>query len=172
MDTMLTDLLGFSRVSQQRLELSSVSLETTFESALTRLQQDIQEKGARVENAGPWPSVLAHEATLVQIILNLMSNALKFVPPNVPPAIRLRTEERAEFIRVWVEDNGIGIAPDHQEQIFRLFTRLRGDKYPGTGIGLAIVRKGIERMGGQAGVESAPDEGSRFWFDLKKAPKV
>jgi signal transduction histidine kinase len=70
---------------------------------------------------------------------------------------------------VWVEDNGIGIAPEHQEQIFRLFTRLHRDAYGGTGVGLAIVQKSIERMGGRVGVESAPDQGSRFWFELRKA---
>ena len=68
-----------------------------------------------------------------------------------------------------MEDNGIGIAAAHQEQIFRLFSRLHGDKYGGTGIGLAMVKKGIDRMGGQVGIESAPDQGSRFWFELKKA---
>ena len=74
-------------------------------------------------------------------------------------------------IRVWVEDNGPGIAPDHQGQIFRLFTRLDGEKYAGTGIGLAIVQKGVERMGGRAGVESIPGQGSRFWFEFKKAER-
>ena len=83
--------------------------------------------------------------------------------------IRLRTEERAEFICIWVEDNGPGIAPEHQSQIFRLFTRLDGEKFPGTGLGLAIVQKGVECMGGRVGVESAPGQGSRFWFELRKA---
>jgi signal transduction histidine kinase len=172
MDAMLGDLLGFSRISQQRLELSPVNLEGIVEPILARLQKDIQEKTARVESSGPWPGVLAHEATLVQVMFNLLSNALKFVPPNTPPVIRLRAEERAEFVRVWVEDNGIGIAPDHQDIIFKLFMRLHGEKYQGTGIGLAIVRKGIERMGGQVGVESTPNEGSRFWFELRTAQRV
>lgn len=173
MDAMLSGLLSFSRVSQQHLELGPVNLEATIESALSQLQKDIQDKHARVERgSGPWPNVLAHEATLVQVLLNLLSNSLKFIPPNVRPVIRLRTEEQAEFVRLWVEDNGIGIAPDHQEQIFRLFARLRGDQYPGTGIGLAIVRKGVERLGGQVGVDSAPNAGSRFWVDLRKAPQV
>ena len=98
-----------------------------------------------------------------------MSNAMKFIRPDMPPVVRLRAEERAEFIRVWVEDNGIGIAPEYQDQIFRLFTRLHGEKYPGTGIGLTIVQKGVERMGGRVGVESTPAQGSRFWFELRKA---
>ena len=169
MDALLSDLLAFSRISQQRVELTSVNLETVVESVLSRLQKDIQEKNARVESSGPWPVVLAHEPTLAQVLFNLASNALKFVAPDVPPLVRLRAEEQAEFIRVWVEDNGPGIAPDHQDQIFRLFTRLDGEKYAGTGIGLAIVQKGVERMGGRVGVESAPGQGSRFWFELRKA---
>jgi signal transduction histidine kinase len=171
MDAMLRDLLAFSRISQQRVELSSLDLETVVQSVLCRLQKDIEEKNARVESSGPWPVVLAHQPTLAQVLFNLTSNALKFVAPDVPPVVRLRAEEQAGFIRVWVEDNGPGIAPDHQGQIFRLFTRLDGDKYAGTGIGLAIVQKGVERMGGRAGVESIPDQGSRFWFELKKAER-
>jgi signal transduction histidine kinase len=136
---------------------------------LSRLQYDIQERSARVENSAPWPAVLAHEATLIQILFNLVSNALKFAAPDVRPLVRLRTEEQGAFIRVWVEDNGIGIEPDYRDQIFKLFTRLNGEKYPGTGIGLAIVQKGAERMGGRVGVESAASQGSRFWFELRKA---
>jgi len=94
---------------------------------------------------------------------------LKFTRPEVPPQVRLRAEKQGEFIRVWVEDNGPGMAVAHQVQIFRLFTRLEGEKYEGTGIGLAIVHKGVERMGGRVGVESAPGQGSRLWFELRPA---
>jgi signal transduction histidine kinase len=169
MDALLCDLLAFSRVSQRRVELHAVSLEKVVTAVTSRLQATIQEKNARVESPGPWPNVLAHESTLSQVVFNLASNALKFSRPGVAPLVWLRTEERAQVIRVWVEDNGVGIAPAHQGQIFSLFTRLNGEKYPGTGIGLAIVQKGVERMGGSVGVECQPQHGSRFWFELRKA---
>jgi len=169
MDSLLGDLLAFSRVSQQLVELTSVNLETVVKSVSSRLQKDIHEKNARVKSSGPWPAVLAHEPTLIQVLFNLVSNALKFVAPDVSPLVHLRAEERGGFIRVWVEDNGIGIAPDHQDQVFHVFTRLQGEKFQGTGIGLAIVQKGIERMGGRVGVESVPGRGCRFWFELRKA---
>lgn len=169
MDAMVKDMIAFSRISQQRIESTSVSLKTVFDLVLADIKENIQESNARIESPGPWPVVLANQAIFVGLLSHLVSNALKFAGPEVPPLVRLRTEDRAEFIRVWVEDNGCGIAPGYQEQIFRLFTRLEGDKYPGTGVGLAIVQKGIERMGGRVGVESAPGHGSRFWLELRKA---
>jgi two-component system, chemotaxis family, CheB/CheR fusion protein len=169
MDALLMDLLTFSAIAQQRVELTPVNLEGVVQSVLSHLEKEIQEKNARMEIVGAWPAVLAHKTTLGQVLTNLVGNALKFAAPGVSLVVRLRTEERAEFVRVWVEDNGIGIAPDHQDQIFQLFTRLHGDKFPGTGLGLAIVQKGIERMGGSVGVESTPGQGSRFWFELRKA---
>ena len=169
MDALLADLLAFSRLSQQRMELVPLNLETVVRSVVSRLEKEMQEKKAKVEILAPWPDVLAYEPMLAQVLLNLVSNALKFVPPDVPPLIRLRAEAHGRLVRVWVEDNGIGIAPEHQEQIFRPFLRLHGERYGGTGIGLAIVQKGIERMGGRIGVDSAAGRGSRFWFELPKS---
>ncbi|HEX3720756.1 MAG TPA: chemotaxis protein CheB [Verrucomicrobiae bacterium] len=179
MDFLLADLLAFSRVSQGPIDLVPVDLGALAKAVVSRLEKEIQEKNARIEMVGPWPTALAHEQTLGQVLFNLLSNSLKFTAPNTPAVVKVRAEEisrsdgdrngEENWVRVWVEDNGIGIAPEHQGQIFRVFTRLHGEHYPGTGIGLAIVQKGVERMGGRVGLESAPGQGSRFWFELRKA---
>jgi PAS domain S-box-containing protein len=169
MDALLEDLLAFSRVSQQNVVLTPLALKTVVAETVDRLKEEIQRSNAIIEMTGDWPSVLAHEATLGQVLNNLISNAIKFVEPAIQPVVRLWTEPRGEMVRIWVADNGIGIASQYHEHIFQLFTRLCGKAYPGTGLGLAIVQKGIERMGGSVGVESRLGTGSHFWFELRKA---
>jgi signal transduction histidine kinase len=132
----------------------------------------IRSAGATVEVEGPLPDVLAHPPTLTQAAINLLSNAIKFVPQGRAPRIRIWAEAGDGRVRLWVEDNGIGIEPAHQERVFQPFQRLHGvESYPGTGIGLAIVRRSIERMGGRSGVVSGPGEGSRFWIELRPAQR-
>ncbi len=169
MDHLLADLLAFSRVSQQKIELQPVPLADAVQDAIVACDQDITRRGARVESIPPWPSVFAHAATLRQVLVNLITNALKFTSDR-PPVVRLHCEERDEgIVRVWIEDNGIGIEPEYRDRIFQVFQRLHSSEYEGTGIGLAIVKKGVERMGGQVGVESTPDVGSKFWVELVNA---
>lgn len=99
----------------------------------------------------------------------MITNGIKFVHANVHPVIHIWTEQRGEYIRLWIEDNGIGIASEHQERIFQVFERLHGiESYFGTGIGLAIVKRGVESLGGKVGVSSALNQGSRFWIELPK----
>jgi len=176
MDKLLLDLLAYGRILNGEMELGPVEMEKAWQAALFQAADHVKRSGAHIEVMGPMPLVRAHEATLGQCLTNLLSNAVKFVAPGVQPRIRLRVEEVAAasdqhetYIRLWIEDNGIGIAPEHQERAFRVFERLYGTRYPGTGIGLSIVRKGIERMGGRVGLESVPGQGSRFWMDLRKA---
>jgi signal transduction histidine kinase len=138
--------------------------------ALSQLEMEVQQKRAKIAIEGPFPPILAHAAIFRQVMVNLVSNGIKFVTAGVHPEVRIRSEVNDSGVRLWVEDNGIGIAAEHQERIFRVFERLHeADSYPGTGIGLAIVCKGVERMGGQVGVQSAPGQGSRFWLQLAKA---
>ena len=101
---------------------------------------------------------------------NLLGNALKFMPNGRKPEVRVRAEIKQDTARIWVEDNGIGVPADQREKIFGLFQRLhRADQYAGTGVGLAIVKRAVEKMGGKTGLESEPGVGSRFWIDLPLA---
>ena len=104
---------------------------------------------------------------LTQVLENLLTNALKFVAPGVTPNVWIRTESGDGVVRLWVEDNGIGIAPADHARIFRGFERLHPQsQYPGSGVGLSIVQRAVERMGGRVGLESDPDRGSRFFIEL------
>jgi signal transduction histidine kinase len=170
MDALICDLLAYSRLSRADLDLRPVSLQLVVVDVLSQLGAELQQRGAQVVVAGPLPEVIGHRTTLAQVITNLLANAIKFVTRGASPEVQVWAEERDQWVRLWIEDNGIGIAPEHHERIFRVFERLHGmETYPGTGIGLAIVHKGVERMKGQVGVESEVGKGSRFWLELQKA---
>jgi PAS domain S-box-containing protein len=170
MDALIQDLLAYSRLVRTEIALDPVSLETVVDEACGSLEREVKELGGEIAVERPLGRVLAHRAVLGQIVGNLLTNALKFTRPEAPPRVRIHAERAPGRVRLWVEDNGIGIAAEHRERIFRAFERLHGlQQYPGTGIGLAIVQKGALRLGGQAGVESEPGTGSRFWVDLREA---
>jgi signal transduction histidine kinase len=143
-------------------------LEAAWAAAVEQNEQAISESKALIEVNSPLPEVLAHETVLAQVLANVLSNALKFVQPGVIPHVRFRVETRPESIRLWIEDNGIGIAKEHHERVFRVFERLNEKQFPGTGIGLSIVRKGVERMGGRVGIHSQVGGGSQVWIDLPR----
>lgn len=180
MDTLVQDLLFYSRLSRTDLRLQPVDLSAVLTDVLTQLEMTIVEQQAEIRLAEPFPHVIGHHATLVQMVTNLMTNAMKFVAPGVQPYVQVWAEiipastaqkaEEGRCVRLWVEDNGIGIAPEEHERVFQIFERLHGiEAYPGTGTGLAIVRKGAVRMGGWAGIESSPGQGSKFWIELPQA---
>lgn len=164
MDGLIQELLAYGRLSRAQIVPQRVDLSSALAEALGQVEGLA---GPRLTVEEPLPAVSANRTVLVQVLANLLSNAVKFVPPGAEPSVRIWAEPRDGRVRLWVEDEGIGIAPEHQERIFDVFERLHGaDTYPGAGIGLAVVRKGMERMGGSAGVESEPGRGARFWIEL------
>jgi signal transduction histidine kinase len=170
LDSLIQDLLLYSRIAHRNLDLSAVDTHQAIHDALAQLEAAVRDAQATVGLVDPILPVTAHYGTLVQVLGNLLSNAIKFVPPGVKPQVQVGMEQDGSTARLWIRDNGIGIAPEFQERIFRVFERLHGvDAYPGTGVGLAIVRRGIERMGGRVGVDSMPQQGSRFWIELPLA---
>jgi len=170
MDQLISALLDYGRLSYRELMLGEVSLEKVVDDALQLLEDYLTERGAEVTVSPPLPKVVGHHALLVQILVNLITNAVKFTPSDRKPKVQIWVEKRNGKVRLWVEDNGIGIPKEHQERIFRPFTRLHPEtEYPGVGIGLAIVKRGIERMGGKVGVISELGKGSKFWIELRAA---
>jgi signal transduction histidine kinase len=163
MDRLITDLLAYSRLSRSELQLQRVDLGHVMQAVVRDLESQIRESRAEVVIEEPLPTVKGNEGVLAQIMSNLLSNAIKFVPPGIRPRVHVFGDMAEGMGRIVVEDSGIGIDPVHHQRVFGVFERLHGqEQYPGTGIGLAIVRKGAERMGGSARVENTPDGGARF----------
>ena len=172
MDALLADLLQYARLSHLDLPSTRVDLNAEIEGVLGDLKEQIASVKACVTVGKPLPKVCAEQAILDQVLFNLVTNALKFMRPDVTPTVHIRAESRDAYVRLWVEDNGIGIAPEHQQRIFQVFQRLHTTtEYPGTGIGLAIVQKAVEQMGGHVGVDSEVGKGSRFWIELLRDGK-
>ncbi len=167
MEALLRDLLAYSHLSRTELVLQRIHLNSVVKEVLTQLEVQLMERQAVVTLEEPLLGLMGQHTILVQVVTNLLTNAIKFVAKGEKPIVRIWTQKRDQWVRLWVEDKGIGIEPKHQKRIFQVFERLHGaEVYPGTGIGLAIVRRGVERMGGQVGVESALEKGSRFWIEL------
>lgn len=167
MDHLIIDALDYSKAMREELDLIPVDPEKLLRGMIASYPA-FQSPTANIEIQGQLPIVLANHAGLTQCFSNLLNNAVKFVAPGQKPHVRVRAETRDTMVRLWFEDNGIGIAPEMHERIFGMFQRLSRD-YEGTGIGLALVRKVMERMGGNVGIESGPGGGSRFWLELRAA---
>jgi signal transduction histidine kinase len=167
MEALIQDLLTYSRVSRAHIVPERLCLETPVDDAVRQLEEALVQARATVTVERPLPEVIGERQVLAHVVLNLLSNAAKFVPPGTAPRVRVWAEVHEEAVRLCVEDNGIGIAPEHRERVFRGFERLHGrDVYPGTGLGLAIVKKGVERCGGRAGLDAGAEGGSCFWIEL------
>ncbi len=174
MDLLITDALNYNRAVREELPLARVATGELLRSIITSYPE-LQPPKAKIDVQGDFPPVLVNEAGLAQCFANLLGNAVKFVPPGTKPHVLVRAEPRFDTmtgrhtVRVWVEDNGTGIPKGGERKIFQMFQRMHGHDYEGTGIGLALVRKVTERMGGRVGVESEEHVGSKFWIEFARA---
>jgi signal transduction histidine kinase len=163
MKSLINELLGYARVGRT-MARTHVETEKTLDSAIADLSTALAESGAEVVR-GKMPKVWANPVQLCQVFSNLISNAIRFRGAT-PLRISIWGEEKGDFCRFAVRDNGIGIDSRHHERIFIIFQRLHGRDRPGTGMGLAICRKIVELHQGRIWVESAVGEGATFFFDL------
>lgn len=171
MDRLTRDLLAYSQLAQAAADLGPVDVEAPLREIVEALEQEGAAKPGSFVFERPFRRVRGNRAILAQALQNLLANAAKFARPDAPLRVVCRTEAVAgDRVRVVVEDNGIGIEARYLGKIFKPFEKLHPpSQYPGTGIGLAIVRRGAERMGGCAGAESGLGVGSRFWIELPAA---
>jgi signal transduction histidine kinase len=166
LDRLIQDVLTYTRVSRQTVVLHDVDVELLVRQIIDE-RPEFQSPRAEIAIETPLDRIFGHEASLTQVITNLLDNAVKFMPPDRRPQMRIRSERQEGQVNLWFEDNGIGIPPEAQSRLFAIFQRVHDEKqYPGTGIGLAIVRKAVERMGGSVRLESELDHGSRFCVRL------
>ncbi|MDQ2657466.1 MAG: ATP-binding protein [Bacteroidota bacterium] len=176
MRTLIDDLLNFSRANRRSLTFGEVDFKSVFDSVISELDLKIEETGTVIRFSGTPPTIQAVTSEMKQLFANILSNAIKFRKQNVPPEIEVRSGKLSKtekqtlglpaaicFYRMEVQDNGIGFEGEYSERIFQIFQRLNGKaEYPGSGIGLAICKKIVEKHGGLIFAKSAPDRGSTF----------
>ena len=169
MQSLIQDLLQFSRLETRALPLMPTDAAEAVADALRLLEAALREAGGTVD-VGDLPMVLADRQQLEQVFANLIGNAIKYRRPDVPLEVGISAERMNGMVEFAVQDNGIGIEAEYFDRIFVMFQRLHtNDEYAGTGIGLAVVKKIVERHGGTIRVESTPGAGSTFFFTLPAA---
>jgi PAS domain S-box-containing protein len=169
LDRLITDVLNYSKISRGELSVETVELDKLTREIIDSYP-NLSQPGGTILIEGVLPPVIGNAAALTQCLSNLISNAIKFVPDGKKPQVRIGAETERDIVRICVQDNGIGISEEGQKRIFRMFQRLNpAAEFEGTGIGLTIVRKAVERMGGRIGVRSEPGAGSVFWIELRRA---
>ena len=166
MDVLLQGLLAYAALSRVEIQAVTVTVSEVLEEALESMAGEVQRRGARIEKPSGRTQVIAQPDLLRQVFIQLVTNALTFVAPGTAPVVKITTVSRGGWERICIQDNGIGIETRHQSKLFGLFERLHPETYPGTGLGLALARRTVERMGGKIGVESEPGKGSCFWVEL------
>jgi PAS domain S-box-containing protein len=166
MDRLIRDVLTFTRVSREEVRFERVDVDRLIRDIIKE-RQDWQPPAAVIQIESPLLPMCGHQTFLTQCIMNLLDNAIKFVSPETSPHVQIYSETLGDKVRLWFQDHGIGIEKSAQEKVFKVFQRAHiGGRYEGTGIGLAVVRRAVERMDGTVGVESEPGRGSRFWIEL------
>jgi PAS domain S-box-containing protein len=171
LDILIQDLLTYSKVSKRRQALLPIDLDRLVQDILTQYPT-FHDPKLNFEVIRPLETVLGYESGLTLVISNLLTNAIKFVSPDRPQKIKIWTEIKETTVRLWIEDNGIGIHPDNHLRIFKMFEQVDGKKYEGTGMGLAIAWKGVESMQGTIGLESNLGSGAKVWIELLQVQKA
>lgn len=160
-------LLLMARVEhEEQVAVEVVDMYRAVDKAKAGLALLIEQRRARIELVGPLPQVRAFAPWVAAAFANYLSNAIKY--GGSPPVVRIGADDAGDFVRFWVEDNGQGLAPQQRAAIFRAFTRVGETRVAGHGLGLSIVRRIVEKLGGDVGVDSAPGRGCTFWFTLPK----
>ncbi|WP_231373396.1 ATP-binding protein [Thioalkalivibrio sp. ALE19] len=170
MDRMIVGLLEYSRVGRKTDPMAPLDTREALDTALAFLQPAVSETSARIHVEGDWPRLVASQDELVRLLQNLIDNALKYMPGDTRPEVRIDGRIDGDHWEVRVRDNGVGIPQDQRDRLFRVFSRLHGHgEYEGSGIGLALCRRIVEHHGGRIGAESdGPGLGSTFWFRIPR----
>ena len=164
MQDLINDLLAYSRVGSRAKPFEPIDMEKVFKAAIANLQVAIKENKAAVTYES-LPTAMADEGQMVQVFQNLLGNAIKFHGKE-PPRVHVSAEQMGREWVFSVKDNGIGIEPQYFDRIFAIFQRLHGHEYPGTGAGLSITKRIVERHGGRIWVESEPGKSTTFYFSI------
>jgi light-regulated signal transduction histidine kinase (bacteriophytochrome) len=172
MNHLIDDLLAHARLDQQAPVLRPENLSAAVRAALAERQEDIAEIGAEIclDPVDAW--VRAESHGLIQVLRNLLENALKYSAGAKPPIIAIGGAVQGDCYRLWIRDNGIGFDMAYHDRIFEIFRRLHSyEEFPGNGVGLALVKKAMERMGGKVWAESTPGNGATFFLEFALSPR-
>ena len=169
MNQSINDLLAYSRLERRAMHTTSVNLRALVDALVAEYAEEMRERSVDLTVEVPCQVVMAEAEGLAQALRNLLDNALKFTRDVPQPRVEIGGRETENACIIWVRDNGIGFDMLYHDRIFEIFQRLhRAEEYPGTGVGLAIVRKAMQRMGGRAWAESAPGEGATFYLEIPR----